>query len=94
VKPGTVKYALCSFVNKMDLNLINESESLTEFSCDTSLKIKFEALSLPEFWMYITLETLTTSHRVMCITFWNDMSAKKNKRFQQWQQLNGNTGTA
>jgi hypothetical protein len=24
-----------------------------ELSCDTSLKIKFQALSLPEFWIYI-----------------------------------------
>jgi hypothetical protein len=47
-----------------------------EFSCDTSLKIKFEALSLPEFWNYIKkriLGTLTTSHRGVD-NFWNDIS--------------------
>jgi hypothetical protein len=50
-----------------------------ELSCDTSLKIKFEALSLPEFWIYTkkrTLGSLTTSHRGVS-TFWNDISVKK-----------------
>jgi hypothetical protein len=47
-----------------------------ELACDTSLKIKFEALPLPEFWIYIkkrTLGTLTTSHQGVT-TFWNDIS--------------------
>jgi hypothetical protein len=44
---------------------IKAKESLMELSCDTSLKIKFKALSLPEFWICIkkVLGTLTTSHR-------------------------------
>jgi hypothetical protein len=32
---------------------IKAKESLMELSCDTYLKIQFEALSLPEFWIYI-----------------------------------------
>jgi hypothetical protein len=32
-----------------------------ELSCDTSLKIKFEALSLPEFWIYTKNELLERS---------------------------------
>jgi hypothetical protein len=32
---------------------IKAKESLMEISCDTSLKIKFEALSLPELWIYM-----------------------------------------
>jgi 17beta-estradiol 17-dehydrogenase/3beta-hydroxysteroid 3-dehydrogenase/mitotic-spindle organizing protein 1 len=32
-----------------------------ELSCDTSLKIKFEALSLSEFWIYIKKEHLELS---------------------------------
>jgi hypothetical protein len=32
---------------------IKAQESLMELSCDTALKIKFEALSLPKFWIYI-----------------------------------------
>jgi hypothetical protein len=32
-------------------------ESLMELSCDTSLRIKFEALSLFEFWIYIKRNT-------------------------------------
>jgi hypothetical protein len=32
---------------------IKAKESLIELSCDISLKIKFEDLSLPEFWIYI-----------------------------------------
>jgi hypothetical protein len=58
---------------------IKAKESLMELSCDTSLKTTFEALSLPEFWIYIkkrTLGTLKTSHRGDT-TFWNDISVKK-----------------
>jgi hypothetical protein len=54
---------------------IKTKESLMELSCDTSIKIKFEALSLPEFWERI-LGTLTTSHRGVT-TFWNDISVLK-----------------
>jgi hypothetical protein len=36
---------------------IKAKESLMELSCDTSLKIKFEALSLVEFWIYIKKNT-------------------------------------
>jgi hypothetical protein len=32
-----------------------------ELSCDISLKIKFEAVSLPEFWIYIKKEYLELS---------------------------------
>jgi hypothetical protein len=32
---------------------IKAKESLMELSCDISLKMKFEALSLPEFWIHI-----------------------------------------
>jgi hypothetical protein len=32
---------------------IKVKESLMELSYDTSFKIKFEALSFPEFWIYI-----------------------------------------
>jgi hypothetical protein len=35
---------------------INAKESLMELSCDTSLKVKFEALSLSEFWIYIKIK--------------------------------------
>jgi hypothetical protein len=55
---------------------IKAKESLMDLSCDTSLKISFEALSLTEFWIYIkkrTLGPLTTSHRGVT-TFWNDIS--------------------
>jgi hypothetical protein len=40
---------------------IYAKECLMELSCDTSLKIKFEASSLPEFWIYIK-RTLGNSH--------------------------------
>jgi hypothetical protein len=36
---------------------IKAKKSLMELSCDTSFKIKFEALSLPEFWIYIKKNT-------------------------------------
>jgi hypothetical protein len=36
---------------------IKAKEYLTELSYDTSLKIKFKALSLPEFWIYIKKNT-------------------------------------
>jgi hypothetical protein len=55
---------------------IKAKESLMELSFDTSLKIKFEALSLLEFWICIkrTLRTLTASHRGVT-AFLNDISA-------------------
>jgi hypothetical protein len=37
---------------------IKAKESLMELPCDTSLKIRFEALSLPEFWIYIKKQHL------------------------------------
>jgi hypothetical protein len=37
-------------------------ESLMELSCDTSLKINFGALSLPEFWIYIKKYNTWNSH--------------------------------
>jgi hypothetical protein len=40
---------------------IKAKESLMEHSCDKSLKIKFEALSLPKFWIYIKTEYLELS---------------------------------
>jgi hypothetical protein len=40
---------------------IKAKEPLTELSCNISLKIKFEALSLPEFWIYIKIEHLELS---------------------------------
>jgi hypothetical protein len=57
---------------------IKAKESLIELSCDIYLKIKFEALSLPEFWIYIKKRTfgiLTNSHRGVT-TFWNDICVK------------------
>jgi hypothetical protein len=36
---------------------IKAKGSLMELSCDTSLKIEFEALSPPEFWIYINKDT-------------------------------------
>jgi hypothetical protein len=36
---------------------IKAKEPRMELSCDTSLKITFEALSLPEFWIYIKNNT-------------------------------------
>jgi hypothetical protein len=36
-------------------------EPLMELSCDISLKIKFEASSLPEFWIYTKIEHLDLS---------------------------------
>jgi hypothetical protein len=41
---------------------IKANESLMELSCDTSLKIKFEALALPEFWVYIKKKNTWNSH--------------------------------
>jgi hypothetical protein len=41
---------------------IKAKESLMELSCDTSVKIKFEALSLPEFWIYIKKRNTWNSH--------------------------------
>jgi hypothetical protein len=35
------------------VTFLKAKESLMELSCDASLKVKFEALSLPEFWIYI-----------------------------------------
>jgi hypothetical protein len=48
-------------------------EFLTELSCDTSLKIKFEALSVPEFWIFIKkkhvkLSQLSTEMLLLCGT--------------------------
>jgi hypothetical protein len=40
---------------------IKAKEPLMELSCDTSLKIKFQALPLPEFWVYIKKEHLELS---------------------------------
>jgi hypothetical protein len=40
---------------------IKAKEPLTELSCDISLNIKFEALSLPEFWIYIKIDHLELS---------------------------------
>jgi hypothetical protein len=50
---------------------VKAKESVMELSCDTSLKIKFEALSLPEFWIYIKKEH--TSHQGVT-AFLNDIS--------------------
>jgi hypothetical protein len=36
---------------------IKAEECLMELYCDTFLKIKFGALSLPEFWIYIKTNT-------------------------------------
>jgi hypothetical protein len=52
VEPESVTNALCSCV-KMDSCLIKQPESLMEISCDAALKSEFEALSVPEFWIYI-----------------------------------------
>jgi hypothetical protein len=41
---------------------IKAKESLMELSCDISLKIKFEALSLVEFWIYIKKNTWNTQN--------------------------------
>jgi hypothetical protein len=51
VKSNAVRHSLSSCVS--DSWLIKESQSLKELFCDTFLKIKFEALSLPEFWIYV-----------------------------------------
>jgi hypothetical protein len=64
VKPDAVTSSLCSCV-KMYSWLIKQYESMLQLSFDTSTKIKFEALSAPEFWIYIkkTVGALTTGHR-------------------------------
>lgn len=50
-------------------------ESVVEIPCVTSLKTKFEALFLPEFWNYI--KKCTWNRGV--ISFWKDISVwKKN----------------
>jgi hypothetical protein len=51
VKPGTMRHALSSCV-KIDSWLMKQSKSLMERSCNTALKIKFDALPPPEFWIY------------------------------------------
>jgi hypothetical protein len=48
-------------IEKISRLSIKAKESLMELSCDISLKIKFEALSLPEFWIYIKKEHLELS---------------------------------
>jgi hypothetical protein len=50
--------------------------SLMELSCDTSLKMKFEALSLPEFWVYIK-RTLGMTY--LCEKIFSAMAAFKSK---------------
>jgi hypothetical protein len=69
-KPDTIRSELFSCLEKRirDLRMwqVKQSTTQTELSCDTPLKIKFEALSLSEFWIFIqkrTLGTLSTGHR-------------------------------
>jgi hypothetical protein len=51
---------------------MKQSDSLREISCDTYLKIKFEALSLAVFWIYIKKEHLELSHLAteVLLPFW------------------------
>jgi 17beta-estradiol 17-dehydrogenase/3beta-hydroxysteroid 3-dehydrogenase/mitotic-spindle organizing protein 1 len=46
---------------KVNFLSIKAKERLMKLSCDTSLKIRFEALSLSEFWIYIKIEHLELS---------------------------------
>jgi hypothetical protein len=52
VKPDTERHVL-SNGGKMDPWLTQQFKTLMKLSCVTALKIKFEALSLPEFWIHI-----------------------------------------
>jgi hypothetical protein len=40
---------------------MKQPKYLTELSCNTSVKVKFEALSRPELWIYIRREQLEIS---------------------------------
>jgi hypothetical protein len=61
-----------------------------ELACDTSLKIKSEALSLLDFWIYVRNEldlcpkrihgSLTTDHRTIT-TFCHNIPVKKKNYF-------------
>jgi hypothetical protein len=75
---------------------IKTLESLMELSCDTSLKIKFEALSLPEFWIYMKKNTWELSQLAteVLLHFGTTYLCEKKKHFQQRQQLNHSTVTA
>jgi hypothetical protein len=67
------------------------STKAKELSCDTSLKMKFEASSLPEFSIYMKEELSQVATKVLVI--FGVMYLCEN-HFQQWQQLNQNTITA
>jgi hypothetical protein len=72
---------------------IKAKEPLMELSCDISLKIKFEALSLPEFRIYIKIEHLELSQATEVLLLFGTTYLCQ-KHFQQWQQLNRSTVTA
>jgi hypothetical protein len=60
-----------------------------ELACDTSLRIKFEALPLPDFWIYIRIRgTLTIRHIIIISLLLLVTTFLFEKSFQQWQQLN------
>jgi hypothetical protein len=63
---------------------IKAKEFLMELSCDTSLRIKFEALSLPEFWIYIKKEHFELSQLAteVLLLFGTTFLCEK-KHFQQ-----------
>lgn len=51
-----------------------------DLSCDTSLKIKFEALSLPKFWIYMKMNTWNSQNyppKCYCSLIWYICLKKK-----------------
>jgi hypothetical protein len=63
-------------------------------SCGIYLKIKFEALSLPEFRIYTKIEHLEVSQLATEVLLHLECHISVKKHFQQWQQLNKSTVSA
>jgi hypothetical protein len=57
-------------------------------ACDTSLKIKLEALSLPDFLFTseINVELSQLNIDVLLTTFWHNITVWEKTLLQQWQQ--------
>jgi hypothetical protein len=65
-----------------------------ELSCDTSIKIKFEALPLHDSWIYIRDKCVELSQLTVNVLLLFGTNTRVKKCFQQWRQLNQSTVTA
>jgi hypothetical protein len=68
-------------MNGPDISL--QLESLMELACDTSIKIKFEAPQLPDFWIYIRNEYMEPSQLAINYYYFLAQQTCLKKRYQQ-----------